>query len=288
MQDIAPRKKRVKKRIFLPRLRTPLFLGVLLLSAVGVAVFLVSISFLRERETRSLIAQSAKHLELAKEEFRKPSSQQDKEVLSAALQKALDLAKRATELRSSRAESWEALGLVYKEMTGVPGSIDWLVRSFQRAVALDPDDPDLRTELGEALREQGKTKEARSEFERALTLDSRHRNAKLFLALLIEEEGDTEEAYILMRELALVFSEDGGILFQLGRMEYNRRNSKGAIELFERVIATAPLDSNARYALAVALEKEGRREEALQHFEKVLLLNPDNEDVRKKIEALKQ
>ncbi|MDO8655032.1 MAG: tetratricopeptide repeat protein [bacterium] len=234
------------------------------------------------------IASSKLFLTQLQQEIEKPVAQQDKKLLSFALQQALSYGKRAAELSPARSEAWKQVGNVYMEMEGVPGALGWAVKALEEATRLEPKNPDYRADLGILYAKQDKVEEARFQLEQALLLDSRHKEARKQLALLAEHEGDTERAYAAMRETALLFPEDGDILFQLGRMEYNRGNAKAAIELFERVIAAAPSDSNARYALAVALEKEGRKEEALQHFEKVLLLNPDNDDVRKKIEILQQ
>ena len=234
------------------------------------------------------IASSQKFLVQLQEEIKKPVLRQDAELLSLNLRQALFYGKRAVELSPARSSAWKQLGDIYKEMGEVQGALGWAVKAFEEAVWLEPKNPDYRADLGTLYAKQGKIADARSQLELALLLDSNHKEARKQLALLLEQEGNKERAYEMMRETTLLFPEDEDLLFQLGRMEYNRGNTKGSIELFERVIGFSELNSNARYALALALEKEGRREEALYHFKKVLLLNPDNKDVRKKIEILEQ
>jgi tetratricopeptide (TPR) repeat protein len=49
------------------------------------------------------------------------------------------------------------------------------------------------------------------------------------------------------------------------------------------VIAVSPLNANALYSLGLSLEWQGKSGEALAYYKKVLNLNPDNAEIKKKI-----
>jgi len=53
-------------------------------------------------------------------------------------------------------------------------------------------------------------------------------------------------------------------------------------------VALFPNYSNAQYSLGIAYQAKGEKEKAIKSFEKVLELNPGNQDVIAKLEALKK
>jgi tetratricopeptide (TPR) repeat protein len=71
--------------------------------------------------------------------------------------------------------------------------------SFQKAVREEPDVAAARSALGEALRKNGRPKEAVKEFERALELDPENLSAYVGLGTIREKEGDAESAFAHFR-----------------------------------------------------------------------------------------
>jgi len=60
-----------------------------------------------------------------------------------------------------------------------------------------------------------------------------------------------------------------------------------AVNAFSLVIGLNPNHANARYSLALAYETLGKLDLALEQMGKVQELNPDNEQVKQKIQNLK-
>lgn len=190
------------------------------------------------------------------------------------------------ERHSNSVEAWETLGLLYGNIRSAPGALEWSMQSFERASALEPNNPILRVELGKAYAANNETDKAREQFERALALDPGYAFASRELAMLMEKTGDFEHAKTLLEQLASQNPADGESLFQLGRVLYNQGDADGAAARFRKVLSLFPNHSNALFALAVALEKRGEAAEALDLFEKVLDLNPDSGDARRGVERL--
>ncbi|MDO8470853.1 MAG: tetratricopeptide repeat protein [bacterium] len=232
------------------------------------------------------IALSRAYLERFVEESLEPSSLQNSDSLKESIQLATASALEATSLSPERAAAWEVLGAAYREIQSVSGARENAIRFFQRAVSLEPLNPGLHTELGAMYEANGDTQKAKQSIQKALALDPFFAPARIQEALLIEKEGKWEEAVGIL-QLLLSRSQDEEALVQLGRMYYNKKRYADAIAQFERALSLEGTNSNARYALALCYEAVGDNSRAIQELEKVLQLNPDNSEIKQKLNHLK-
>ena len=236
---------------------------------------------------RNILARS--YLTETLDEMRKPAAQQDSVKIQTNIAKAIDTAKVASEISPNNIVNWETLGIVYREIRGLAsGALDWGIKSFTRAITLEPANPVLHTELGKLYLLSGEIEKAKTEIEKALTLKPDYLDAQIQMALVAEKEGKTDEAIKKMEKLADLYPLNTDILFQLGRLYYNNEKIQEAISVLERVIRVQPNHSNALYSLGVIYSKKGEKQKAIQYFEKVLELNPDNQDIIQKIKDLKK
>jgi len=231
-------------------------------------------------------------------ETQKPQDQRDQTALSANVYLAITYGKGgqvggtnikgATELAPNRVAAWETLGMIYRDIQGVAtGALEWGIKSFEKAISLEPANPVLHTELGKLYLVSEDAEKAKTEFTKAIELKSDYTDASIQMALMYERENNTEEAIRQMGSLANGDPFNPEVLFQLGRLYFNNNQIDEAITQFERVISLMPNHSNAHYSLGVAYQKKGEKTKALQEFEKVQELNPGNADVQAKIESLK-
>ena len=234
----------------------------------------------------------------AREALLLPVEQQDKAAISLDVQKAIayvrgdtleneEKIRGATEVSPKRVATWETLGAVYRDIKFAAGALEWAVRSFETAIALEPANPVLRTELGKLYVASEQYDKARAQFERAAALKPDYVEAQRQLALIFEKEKDVDNAIAKMKDITLQYPLDMESLFQLGRLQYNNGQAEEAMAQFRQILQLVPAHSNARFALGVALERQGEIEEAIAEFEKVLELNPGNEQVVRKLQELK-
>ncbi len=242
---------------------------------------------------------SRSYLARALAELQKPESERDQNGISRDVQLAIaygrgDLAENnekiqgATQISPKRVATWETLGAVYRDIKFATGAQDWAVRSFEAAIALEPANPVLYTELGKLYAASEQNDKAREQFEKAVELKANYVEAQRQLALVFENEKDVDSAIAKMKDIALQYPVDAESLFQLGRLQYNAGQVAEAIAQFLQILQLVPAHSNARFALGVALEKQGKTQQAIQEFEKVLELNPGNEAVLRKLQELKK
>jgi len=235
------------------------------------------------------ITLSRVYLEKLLLEMKKPSAKEDSLLLQTEIAGVINEAKTAVFLSPNRVAGWETLGMAYREIHPiVKGAGELGVKAFERAIALEPTNPVLRTELGKLYLALDELEKAKSAFAEAKELKPDYLEALLQEALIYEEENNLAEAVKKIEELNGVYPLNPEILFQLGRLYFNSDKIDEAIAQFEKAVELSPDYSNALYSLGVAYSKDGQKEKAISAFEKVLELNPGNQDVIEKIKELKK
>ncbi len=203
---------------------------------------------------------------------------------------ALNVAKRATELWKNDVSTWETIGVMYQ--TTIPVTEEaatWAIDAYQKALALDPNNPSLHWRLGIVYAQQKNLEEAKKSLEKAIAVKPDFVQAYIDLSTLLEQEEKIDDSIALFQPIFPVIQNNPDVLFMLGRLFYNRDGEGDidrAIQLWQRATALAPEYSNALYALGLAYEKKGETTQAVAPFRKVRELNPDNPDIATKINSL--
>ena len=232
------------------------------------------------------------------QENQKPEEQKDQTLLSTDVHLAItygkggqigrNVIKGATELSPNRVAAWETLGMIYRDIQGIAtGALEWAIKSFEKAITLEPANPVLHTELGKLYLTSGDREKGMQEFSKAQQLKPDYIDASIQLALAYEAEGNTDEAIRQVENLANTYPLNVEVFFQLGRLYFNANRVDDAILQFQAVTTLMPNHSNAHYSLGVAYQKKGQISKAIEEYEKVLELNPGNQDVQEKLQQLR-
>ncbi|TAK04253.1 hypothetical protein EPO34_03870 [Patescibacteria group bacterium] len=244
-----------------------------------------------------------------------PMTDEQRAYVQALTGAAVNAGVRATELGPDNALNWLARGALYREFIPLIGNAgEHAVEAYQRAIALEPLDPENRTELGKAFltlaennraltaaedkavadealaKVAGYLKQAEEQFDKAIALKADYAPAHYQLGLIYERQGKIGEAVGKMESVSQYNPLDVGVFFQLG-MLYLRRGSEGdqdrAEKAFLSAIALSPSYSNARWFLASIYEQKRDLPKAIEQVGKVLEYNPDNQLVKAKLDRLK-
>ena len=111
-------------------------------------------------------------------------------------------------------------------------------------------------------------------FESALRVDPRSTDARYNLAIARLDAGDGDGARREWERTLAVDPGHAGALAQLGTWHAQRGDLATAGWYFERVLAVNPRDVETRFNLALLLERLGRRDDALRHYQEFLRLDP--------------
>ncbi|OGL84322.1 hypothetical protein A3J03_00315 [Candidatus Uhrbacteria bacterium RIFCSPLOWO2_02_FULL_46_25] len=213
--------------------------------------------------------------------------------------KILASARRATELAPQNSTNWIMLGSVYLDISPITGGAALAaVDAFSRALELSPSDPSLLVNLGvaKALATSGAkeeetkllTQSAEELLRKAANIRPNYVFAHLELARLLAQKQDVEGAIQAYRRAQAVAQNDSALRYEIGLyLLQNQRKDAAQVEL-EEAVRLAENFSNARWFLAQIYEEQGDIEKAIEQIQKVVELNPDNQQAKDRLEELKK
>lgn len=204
------------------------------------------------------------------------------ETITPLVSDAINAAKRATDAAPNNVANWTIRGFVYRQITGLVEGVDeWAITSYEKALALEPSNPYIYTELGRVYLAREDMEKARGQFQKALELKSDYAPAHFQIAAIYIKEGKQNEAIDKMKTAIALAPLDTGLMFQLGVLYYQEdRLEEAKIEL-EKAVSLQDNYSNARYFLGLIYDKQGDSVAAIEQFEKIAEFNPYNEEVKK-------
>jgi protein O-mannosyl-transferase len=190
------------------------------------------------------------------------------------------------------------------------------VALFTHTLAVTERNAVAHSNLASALLSQSQFDRAAAHFREAIEIRPNQDLPHEGLAMALLGQGRNEEATIEFRKALQIGPENGSALAQLGRMELTSGRSAEAVALlqqaaardpqprilgtlalaqgkveeaiphFERAVANAPDDADARNDLAAALARVGRDQEALANYEAAIRVAPNQYDARMNLGAL--
>jgi tetratricopeptide (TPR) repeat protein len=164
------------------------------------------------------------------------------------------------------------LGLLYAHENG---RLEEAITYFRRSLAAAPLNADVRNNLGLALATQGKLEEALKEYRESLRQKpsiAAYNNVANALSAM----GRLDEAAENYKTALKIDSTNSQIHFNLG-IVYTRQNQFGpAIDEYQRALDLAPQCVPCQINIAYALAANNRPQEALSHCQEAIRLDPGN------------
>lgn len=212
---------------------------------------------------------------------------------------ALTTAKGAVRLAPGNVANWNTLGGVYLDIAPfTSGAAQEAIKAFSKARELSPSDPTILVNLGIAqslysqTEKEGTANTISESAEEALRKATQLRPsltlAHLELARLLGRGNKIDEALAAYRNVATLAPNDPALHYETGLfLLQNKREKEAETELLA-AIKLAPNFSNARWYLAQAYEAGENLTAAIEQIQKVIELNPDNEQAKTRLEELQK
>ncbi len=213
----------------------------------------------------------------------------DKQIITNIAGLAIQEARKATAMGPNRVASYEISGVIYRDLQAVAsGASDWSVKSFESALGLEPLNPVIITEIGKLKLAAGDKEVAKVYFQKAMNMKKDFVDSGLQLAMMDEAEGKTSDVLAKLENLVQAAPFSAEARFQLARAYYNDNEFEKAAQQAQQALILFPNHSNSLFLLGLTYEKMGEKDMALQALEKVLELNPNNQQVEEQIAKIKR
>jgi tetratricopeptide (TPR) repeat protein len=147
---------------------------------------------------------------------------------------------------------------------------------FIDALLIDPNEPDLRCNLASALAMSGATNQAIAELQETLRHAPNHAPAHGILADMLAGRGDQQAALEHYAAALAINPDEQTARFNLAQLLTRMGEREGAITQFREVLRLDPRNATAHYNLANLLVESGHEAEAISHYINAARFDPHN------------
>lgn len=216
------------------------------------------------------------------------NTQVDLQAVQSDFEKSVAFGQAAVASNINSVKAYEILGRVYRDISPYLSTAnDSAIDVLNKATALEPNNPVLLTEIGKLYFNASKFDEAIASFAKATSLKDDYYEAKYNLAKTYNEQGKSADALVILDDIENKY-DDSLVYYEQGKANFNQQQYGKAMTKFKQVLIISPNNANALYSLASSLSALGDNQEALYYYKKVAQLNPQNTEVKKKIEELEK
>jgi tetratricopeptide (TPR) repeat protein len=203
---------------------------------------------------------------------------QDAGRVKGLLARAGDNYKEILKTTTNSADIWTRLGIIQREL----GQYDAALASFEQAGSADSKNATAFLNRGMLLEFLGREKEARDMYNRVLGVDPENTMALNNLAFLAAESGDNlDQAMTLAEHAKKRMPNNPNISDTLGYVYYKKNLNSEAIRIFKQVVEDDPKNATFRYHLAMALLKQGDKQQAKEEAQKALQMSSQPQEQNK-------
>ncbi len=202
------------------------------------------------------------------------AQQQYQQALSSGINASL----QATRLAPNNYQNWITLGNLYAEAVplGVTSSYESAKTAYEKAVALNPTNPQIPYVMAQLEILHKDTKAAEEDLQKAITLKQDYTEAIFLLSQLEVQDGNIKAALNSALAAAYFTPNNPSILFQVGVLYAAQNDLSNAVLALTAAVKANPQFANARYFLAAVYAKQGDLEKALAQMQAIAALSGSN------------
>ena len=127
-------------------------------------------------------------------------SDQDRQNITVLVQQAIKEAKMAVTLNKNKVTNWENLAGIYRQLLNfAQGADQWAITALSQAIKLDPNNPNLKLNLGGIYYALNNYDEAIRFFQQAIDVKPDFANGYYNLSAAYREKGDFQKAHEAMQ-----------------------------------------------------------------------------------------
>lgn len=186
-------------------------------------------------------------------------------------------------------QNWLALASLYRQLAGVgvEGASDNARKAYEHAIAENPTNPLLYTQLAQLAISQNDLGAALEDLDRALSLKNDFPAAFYFRSQVEASQKNFVEAEADAAAAADLASADPLGWYNLGSIYYSAGEYASAVSPLEKAASLQSDYADALYMLGLTYYKLGRHDEAIARMQQVADLNPNNASVASALRSFK-
>ncbi|MFA5776821.1 MAG: hypothetical protein WC906_00010 [Parcubacteria group bacterium] len=251
---------------------------------------------LNSKEGRYFTRLGQEYMFLANKEMLKDEKDRDLNKIKGYLSAGIKFGTTGRDLMKNDISAEEGLAQIY-ESSGmyVSEGLNSAEKEYQRALELEPNNPNFYVKLGQIKEKMAATKtktedkkklieEARDLFQKSLEIRSNFDAGYYNLATTQESLGQLDEAIDNMTKAVSIRRNNINYIFNLARLFQSRggdSDNKTAESLFKQIIGVNDKEINSHFNLGLLYENTDRKSEAIREYEKVIDLLPGSSDTTK-------
>ncbi len=207
----------------------------------------------------------------------------------AVLSNTIQFAQLSVNLNPSDSFNWLDLAKIYETVVPlkIEGAENLALNSYDEAIKRDPLNPENLLLKARLLIQNNNLEDAKISLQKAVNLKKDYAASNFLLAQVEAQTGNIKEAINKTKDAQFLAPNDIGILFQLGLLYYQDKDFENSKLVFEKTVLLNDNYSNARYFLGLIYDNQNEKQKAIEQFEKIDVLNPDNEEVKNILANLK-
>jgi uncharacterized protein (TIGR02466 family) len=150
------------------------------------------------------------------------------------------------------------------------------IQSYERALSLQPNMPELWFNLAIAQTNVGNLAQAEQSYRQAIKLQPQFFEAHGNLGTVLQRQGKLGEAIASYRQGLSINPQDARGYFNLGTALRDEGSLNDAVESYQKAIALFPNYTDAYNNLGETLRDRGDMDDAVKHYQLALSLNPNH------------
>lgn len=237
---------------------------------------------LYSKEGRYYTLAGQQYMILANNEFLK-GEKADKNLISQYLEKSIVLTAKGKELMPKDVMAVFTLAQAQENKSVYLAQFfDQAITSYNDALALEPNSPDIYSRLGQMKarqasveRDSAKRKnlliEASDLFQKSIDKKNNFALGYHYLSIVQDQLGDSDKALESAKNAASLNNTDKNILLNLATLLKKKggdENLKTSEYLYQQILRAFPNDTNALLNLGLLYEKQGKSDQAIKQYQK--------------------
>ena len=175
---------------------------------------------------------------------------------------AIEAAERAVALDPANPEALLLRGLLVREQFGLAASLPW----FEAGLKVSPDDPALLGEYAATLGEMGQYRAMLIVCRKLTGVDPKNKRPAFLQAVLAARAGKTDLARSILQRGGTALRDMPAAVLLSGVLEYRVGNINVAVEQFDRLVRLQPDNLEVRQMLVRALARQRNDRQVAERF----------------------